>query len=54
MAGDPGAFLIMQNDGNLVIYAPKAVWATNTEIANRVNPIQPPQPPKNCPRCVIP
>jgi hypothetical protein len=30
-AGKPGSYLIMQNDGNLVIYQPIVpVWASNT------------------------
>jgi hypothetical protein len=28
---DPGGVLIMQGDGNLVIYSPLAIWASNTD-----------------------
>ena len=30
-AGAPGSFVVMQNDGNLVIYRPNfPIWASNT------------------------
>ena len=29
-SGNPGAYLVVQGDGNLVVYKPVPIWATNT------------------------